>query len=68
METFGNIFANTMLECFFGTKSSHEKIQDTSIAKFMNNLNNDAAKQGFSPIAFLLGVKFLGLGLRKKDK
>ena len=34
----------------------------------MNNLNNDAAKQGFSPIAFILGVKFLGLGLRQKDK
>ena len=68
LETFGNMFANVMLECFFGTKSSHEKINNVSIAKFMNKLNTDGANQGFSVYYLLFGIKFLNLGIRKIDK
>ena len=57
-----------MLECFFGHKSSHEKINNVSIAKFMNNLNNDGASQGFTPYYLFFGTRFLNLGLRKIDK
>lgn len=63
-ELFAGMFSNVMLECFFGTNSTHEKINNQSIAVFINSLNSDINKQTFDLPVLIFGSKFLSLGLR----
>ena len=44
------------------------KLEGKPLCLFMNQLIADVTQQGFDPLAFLLGVKFLKLGLRAKDR
>ena len=57
-----------MLECFFGLSFSHQKINDMSVSKFINDLNADINAQTYDPLSILFGKKFLELGLREKDR
>lgn len=44
------------------------KLEGKPLCLFMNQLIADVTQQGFDPISFLLGMKFLNLGLRAKDR
>lgn len=57
-----------MLECFFGSESTNEKIKGESVATFLNKLSADLTLQNFELPILLFGSKFAELGLRKKDK
>lgn len=46
-EIFASIFSNVMLECFFGTNSTYEKINEESVASFINRLNADINQQNY---------------------
>jgi hypothetical protein len=61
------MFSNVVLECFLGGVTD-VKLEGKPLCLFMNQLIADVTQQGFDPLAFLLGVKFLKLGLRAKDR
>ena len=57
-----------MMECFFGTARTYEKIDGKLISVFLADLITDITKQGLSPLGLLLGCKFLSLGIRSGDR
>lgn len=49
-----------------GTK--HQTIMGQPAGKFLKKLVADISEQSFIPINFLLGVKFMSLGITKQQK
>lgn len=68
LELFAGVFSNVMLECFFGSASTYQKINGQSVANFINKLNNDITLQNFELPILIFGTKFAELGLRKLDR
>lgn len=62
------MFSNVMLQCFFGTPSTHRKINKQSVATFINKLNTDITLQNFQLPLLIFGPKFAELGLRAADR
>lgn len=57
-----------MMECFFGTARTYEKIDGKLTSVFLADLIIDITKQGLTPEGLLLGSKFLSFGLRSGDR
>lgn len=57
-EIFSTVFSNVMLECFFGSESTNEKIKGQSVATFLNKLSADLSSQNFELPILIFGPKF----------
>lgn len=58
------MFSEVMMISFLGG-TKHETIMGQPAGKFLKKLVSDLSEQSFVPINFLLGIKFLKLGLTK---
>ena len=60
--------SHVTLDCFFGHNSLNEKIEGVNVPDFVQKLMGDLALQNADPVYIILGLKFIKLGLREKDK
>lgn len=61
------MFSSVILECFFGG-ATEETIEGTPACVFINKLIADLVQAGFELVPSILGVKFLNMGIRAKDR
>ena len=57
-----------ILDCFFGHNFLDEKIEGVHVSAFVQKLIGDLTLQNVDPAYIILGLNFVKLGLRKKDK
>ena len=67
LETVVNFSGNVMVDCFFGENIKDEKIEGKGIFQFAKEIMGESMTQR-DIFYFLLGLKFINLGIRKKDR
>lgn len=61
------IFSNVMMEIFLGG-TENQMINGEPAGKFLKKLVGDLTVQSFKPVNFILGTKFLNLGITKQQR
>ena len=67
LEAVVSLAGNVMVDCFFGENIKEEKIEGKTIFQFAKEIMGESMSQR-DILYFLLGIKFINLGLRKKDR